>query len=179
MDASWKDDLTFATCSSDQTISIARVGDVKAQFVLRGHNDAINSIRWDPTYRLLASCSDDYTVKIWDPTRCVENNLRNGQKSYIEQENISHPLKDANMLDSDEKQTDQSISDRRAVHDGNPILYSLKEHTKEVYTIRWSYTGPGTDLPNATLTLASASFDATVKIWDVEAGKCTQTFSHL
>nr|CCA22081.1 WD domaincontaining protein putative [Albugo laibachii Nc14] len=178
LDASWKDDLTYATCSSDQTISIARVGDAKAQFVLRGHNDAINSIRWDPTYQLLASCSDDYTVKIWDPTRCSENNLRNEQKNNSEQESNSHTINDTENLNCHEKPTNQSTNDRKTVHDVNPIVHSLQEHTKEVYTIRWSFTGPGTDLPNAPLTLASASFDATIKIWDVEAGRCTQTYSH-
>ncbi|KAI3773739.1 hypothetical protein L1987_48270 [Smallanthus sonchifolius] len=34
-------------------------------------------------------------------------------------------------------------------------LHDLKEHTKEIYTIRWSPTGPGTNNPNQPLVLAS------------------------
>lgn len=50
-------------------------------------------------------------------------------------------------------------------------VHDLKEHSKEIYTIRWSPTGAGTNNPNQQLVLASASFDSTVKIWDVELGK--------
>lgn len=73
LDASWKDDSTFATCSSDMSICVARVGETKADLVLRGHKDAINSVKWDPSGRYLASCSDDYTVKIWDPSKAVKS----------------------------------------------------------------------------------------------------------
>ncbi|CAF1131338.1 unnamed protein product [Rotaria sordida] len=51
-------------------------------------------------------------------------------------------------------------------------VHNLQAHNKEIYTIKWSPTGPGTMNPNATLLLASASFDSTVRLWDVERGAC-------
>jgi len=51
-------------------------------------------------------------------------------------------------------------------------VHNFSEHTKEIYTIKWSPTGPGTINPNLPLVLASASYDATIKLWDVEEGKC-------
>jgi transducin (beta)-like 1 len=51
-------------------------------------------------------------------------------------------------------------------------LFDFKEHTKEVYTIRWSPTGKGSKNPNKDLVLASASFDYSIKLWDVNVGKC-------
>ena len=51
----------------------------------------------------------------------------------------------------------------------------FRDHTEEIYTIRWSPTGPATHHPSAPLRLASASFDATVKLWDIEAGACAHT----
>lgn len=61
--------------------------------------------------------------------------------------------------------------------DSKDPLQDFREHTKELYTIEWSPTGPGTLNPNKNLILASASFDSTVKLWDVEHGKCIQNLT--
>ncbi|XP_029172738.1 F-box-like/WD repeat-containing protein TBL1XR1 [Nylanderia fulva] len=56
-------------------------------------------------------------------------------------------------------------------------VHDLQAHSKEIYTIKWSPTGPGTHNPNMNLTLASASFDSTVRLWDVERGVCIHTLT--
>ncbi|XP_072264229.1 F-box-like/WD repeat-containing protein TBL1XR1 [Pyxicephalus adspersus] len=56
-------------------------------------------------------------------------------------------------------------------------VHDLQAHNKEIYTIKWSPTGPGTSNPNANLMLASASFDSTVRLWDVERGICIHTLT--
>ncbi|XP_013102393.1 F-box-like/WD repeat-containing protein ebi [Stomoxys calcitrans] len=55
--------------------------------------------------------------------------------------------------------------------------HDLQAHSKEIYTIKWSPTGPGTQNPNTNLLLASASFDSTVRLWDVERGMCIHTLT--
>ncbi|KAH8361023.1 hypothetical protein KR093_011763 [Drosophila rubida] len=55
--------------------------------------------------------------------------------------------------------------------------HDLQAHSKEIYTIKWSPTGPGTNNPNTNLILASASFDSTVRLWDVERGSCIHTLT--
>ncbi|XP_066141889.1 F-box-like/WD repeat-containing protein TBL1XR1 [Euwallacea fornicatus] len=56
-------------------------------------------------------------------------------------------------------------------------VHDLQAHSKEIYTIKWSPTGPGTQNPNMNLILASASFDSTVRLWDVERGACMHTLT--
>nr|XP_028705182.1 F-box-like/WD repeat-containing protein TBL1Y isoform X11 [Macaca mulatta] len=54
-------------------------------------------------------------------------------------------------------------------------VHNLQAHRKEIYTIKWSPTGPATSNPNSSIMLASASFDSTVRLWDMEQGVCTHT----
>ncbi|KAL5993890.1 hypothetical protein ACLOJK_038247 [Asimina triloba] len=122
LDVDWRNNVSFATCSTDNMIYVCKLGEGRPLKSFSGHQGEVNAIKWDPTGSLLASCSDDVTAKIW------------------------------------------SMKQDKCVHD-------LKEHTKEIYTIRWSPTGPGTNNPNQQLLLASASFDSTIKLWDVDQGR--------
>mmetsp|Transcript_13257 Transcript_13257/g.22832 ORF Transcript_13257/g.22832 Transcript_13257/m.22832 type:complete len:513 (+) Transcript_13257:98-1636(+) len=128
LDVDWRNNNSFATCSTDKMIFVCKIGDSRPLKQFTGHQDEVNAIKWDPTGQLLASCSDDYTAKIW------------------------------------------STKQDRYVHD-------FREHTKEIYTIKWSPTGPGTVNPNQSLVLASASFDASIKLWDVERGACVHSLT--
>ncbi|CAF5017316.1 unnamed protein product, partial [Rotaria socialis] len=51
-------------------------------------------------------------------------------------------------------------------------IHNLQAHNIEIYTIKWSPIGPGTMNPNVTLFLASASFDSTVRLRNVQRGVC-------
>ncbi|XP_075643372.1 WD40 repeat-containing protein HOS15-like isoform X1 [Castanea sativa] len=128
LDVDWRNNVSFATCSTDSMIHVCKVGENRPMKTFSGHQGEVNAIKWDPTGTLLASCSDDYTAKIW------------------------------------------SMKQDKYLHD-------LKEHVKEIYTIRWSPTGPGTNNPNQQLLLASASFDSTIKLWDVELGRLISSFN--
>jgi hypothetical protein len=66
LDVDWKDDDTFASCSTDKTVHICRVGSERPLKTYSGHTDEVNAVKWDPSGSLLASCSDDCTAKVWD-----------------------------------------------------------------------------------------------------------------
>jgi transducin (beta)-like 1 len=63
LDVAWKNNSVFATCSTDKLIHICKLGEgvVKS---FSGHSDEVNTINWDPTGTILASCSDDGTAKV-------------------------------------------------------------------------------------------------------------------
>eukprot|EP01091_Cochliopodium_minus_P014459 TRINITY_DN4905_c0_g1_i1.p2 TRINITY_DN4905_c0_g1~~TRINITY_DN4905_c0_g1_i1.p2 ORF type:complete len:465 (-),score=67.73 TRINITY_DN4905_c0_g1_i1:34-1428(-) len=126
LDVDWKDNTSFATCSTDKMIYVCELGKTSYVKCFQGHQDEVNAIKWSPSGQYLASCSDDRTAKIW--------NMQNDRP-----------------------------------------IYDFSDHTKEIYTIKWSPTGLGSANPNKKLLLASASFDATIKLWDIEAGKCINT----
>uniref|UniRef100_A0A061RU95 Transducin (Beta)-like 1 n=1 Tax=Tetraselmis sp. GSL018 TaxID=582737 RepID=A0A061RU95_9CHLO len=128
LDVDWRNNTSFASCSTDKMIYVCELGKQKPVAQFKGHKDEVNAIKWDPTGTLLASCSDDFTAKIW------------------------------------------SLKQNKCLHD-------LMEHTKEIYTITWSPTGPGTDNPGMPLLLASASFDAAIRIWDADSGACLHSLT--
>ncbi|MCO5571213.1 hypothetical protein L7F22_024948 [Adiantum nelumboides] len=121
LDVDWRNNVSFATCSTDKMIYVCKLGESRPIKSFAGHQDEVNAIKWDPSGLLLASCSNDCTAKIWSPKQ-------------------------------------------------DKCLHDLKEHTKEIYTIKWSPSGQGTNNPNSPLVLASASFDTTIKLWDIERG---------
>eukprot|EP00166_Cyanidium_caldarium_P005100 ctg_588.g274 len=69
LDVDWQSDDTFASSGSDKMVYVCKVGDAQPLRVFYGHQDEVNSVEWDPTGTLLASGSDDCTVKVWKPIR--------------------------------------------------------------------------------------------------------------
>ena len=65
LDVDWRDEDSFASCSTDKQIYVCKLGQPQYLQHFSGHSDEVNAIRWDPSGQLLASCSDDHTAKIW------------------------------------------------------------------------------------------------------------------
>lgn len=63
-----------------------------------------------------------------------------------------------------------SLSKVPVDHEG-PVRV-LTGHKEEVYALAWCPTGPGSTHPDQPRMLASASFDHTARLWNVDTGEC-------
>jgi len=64
LDVDWQTNNSFASCSTDQCIHVCKLHVDKPIKSFQGHTNEVNAIKWDPTGTLLASCSDDMTLKV-------------------------------------------------------------------------------------------------------------------
>ncbi|CAJ0933762.1 unnamed protein product [Ranitomeya imitator] len=64
LDVDWQNNTTFASCSTDMCIHVCRLGCDRPVKTFQGHTNEVNAIKWDPSGMLLASCSDDMTLKV-------------------------------------------------------------------------------------------------------------------
>lgn len=65
LDVDWRDNESFASCSTDHQIHVCKLGCTAPLITFKGHSNEVNGIRWSPSGELLASCSDDMTLKVW------------------------------------------------------------------------------------------------------------------
>eukprot|EP00168_Porphyra_purpurea_P008598 TRINITY_DN2096_c0_g1_i1.p1 TRINITY_DN2096_c0_g1~~TRINITY_DN2096_c0_g1_i1.p1 ORF type:complete len:373 (+),score=141.81 TRINITY_DN2096_c0_g1_i1:38-1120(+) len=163
VDVDWRDDVSFASCSTDKMIYVCALGADTPVRTFEGHKDEINAIKWDPSGTLLASCSDDFTAKVWsvespDP---LLNLWEHSKEIYTCRWS---PAVRAKLLlatasfDSTVKLWDVT---------GGRCETTLAGHADPVYSVAWS--------PNGEY-LASGSFDRAVIVWDVKTGKKVRTF---
>lgn len=57
----------FATCSDDAMIKVVDLRKFAPESQLEGHRSNCRAAEWHSTMSLLASCSSDCTVRLWDP----------------------------------------------------------------------------------------------------------------
>ncbi|CAM9408411.1 unnamed protein product [Pylaiella littoralis] len=163
LDVDWKDDLTFATCSTDKAIHTCVVGEEYPRQTFTGHSDEVNAIKWDPSGSLLASCSDDYTAKIWKmgQTPCVHN-LEEHDKEIYTIKWSPRPEKKL-LLASASFDATVKLWD---VHAGK-VVSTLQRHQDPVYSVAFSPSGDY---------LVSGSFAGHLYIWSVKDGTLVKSY---
>ncbi|KAJ3208346.1 Transducin (beta)-like 1, Y-linked [Entophlyctis luteolus] len=104
LDLDWKDDITFATCGTDRSVYVCKMGMLEPLRSFSGHSADVNGLAWDsgnasgaaPSF--LASCSDDCVIKgvkkPYNPVlgeffRCTWT-LHDGSQSIYVCEQVSH-----------------------------------------------------------------------------------------
>ncbi|MEG3858080.1 serine/threonine-protein kinase [Microcoleus sp. herbarium12] len=128
---------------------------------LTGHKNLISSVAFSPNGEVIASGSDDKTIKLWQ--------VQEGQEivSLTGHANSVHTV----VFSPDGKTLASSSHDKTIklwrMKDGQEIR-TLSGHTNSVYGLAFSPDGE---------TIASSSWDKTIKLWRVKDGQEIRTFS--
>jgi len=155
---------------------VAWIPRAPARHSLSGHRMAITGLAFHPTFTVLASCSDDTTVKIWDwETGEFEQTIKGHTKS-VHDVDFSP---DGKMLGKSSLCSDcltclvSCSSDLTLkIWDTSNAYSNLKTfhgHDHTISSVR--FVSPRSDLA------ISCSRDRSIRVWDVLSGYCIRTIS--
>lgn len=166
------DHRLLASCGQDRTIRLWDTQTGVCLKVLTGHNSIITNVAFSPDGQLLASSSYDKTIKLWDINTgtCVQT--LQGHKSCVW--SICFTADGQFVVSGSEDQT-LKIWDIHTGADAENFCRTIPAHQGWVRSVAVSARDASQDIPQGTL-IATASFDQTVKLWDLETGACLRTF---
>ncbi|AFY41738.1 serine/threonine-protein kinase [Nostoc sp. PCC 7107] len=126
----------------------------------RGHASDVNSVAFAPNGQILASGSDDKTIKLWNLGTGTELQTLKGHLKWI-WAIAFHP--DGKILASGSADKTIKLWNLATTEE----IRTLTGHTDGVATVAFSPDGQ---------TLASGSLDKTIKLWNLTTGKLIRTF---
>lgn len=157
------DSQTLVSSSQDQKIRLWDIKTGKCTLTLEGHDDLISTIAFAPPHIrncLLASGSDDNTIKLWNHQGECCQTLR-GHTAWVYGVAFSPH---GEILASGSRDNTVKIWNCST----GACLHTFIGHSNRVKSVSFNKSGD---------VLVSASDDQTIKIWDINNGTCLQTLT--
>ncbi|MBO3460830.1 serine/threonine protein kinase [Aetokthonos hydrillicola Thurmond2011] len=174
--SNWVNSLVFspdgqllASAGADSTIKLWQVSSGKQIRTFSGHSDTILSIAFSPDGKLLASVSADYTIKLWHVISGQEFLTFAGHSFYVNSIAWSNDGKILASGSSDKKIKLWQVSNGQEIR-------TFSGHSNAVSSVTFSPIPPSSlEQREPRGILASASWDQTIKLWQINTGKeiCT------
>ena len=134
---------------------------IPAKFTLQGHRAVITHLAFHPQYSVLASCSEDASIKLWDFEAGQFEKTLKGHTGTINY--IAFDLQGKFLA---------SCSSDLTIKLWDLVQYAcvktLHGHEHSVSSVEFLTTGDY---------IISASRDKTIKLWEISTGYCKKTFT--
>ncbi|QSL66845.1 hypothetical protein MERGE_001232 [Pneumocystis wakefieldiae] len=137
-----------------------------AKHTLTGHRQPITSLAFHSVFTILASASEDSTIKIWDwETGDFERTLKGHTKAVLDIE--FNTFSDSSCLVSCSSDLTIKLWDCKNEYKNIKTLYG---HDHSISSIKF--------LPPNGDRIVSVSRDKNIKIWEISTGFCVKTISN-
>ncbi|ORY46057.1 hypothetical protein BCR33DRAFT_716067, partial [Rhizoclosmatium globosum] len=132
-----------------------------------GHFETITSIALSPNGKLVASASEDTTIKIWslETNECIKT--LTGHTDSVQSVIFS--------LSGDTIILVHGTKKSNCGHDGKTIASGSYDHTIKIWSTDPDAYKQSRDIHERIDVVLSGSYEGVIKMWSIETGECTKT----